>query len=36
MPPACETNGFPCLGVTTLDIDATAVAWDFFQSHPVA
>jgi len=36
MPPACETNGFPCLGVTTLDIDATAVAWDFFQDHPIA
>jgi poly(3-hydroxybutyrate) depolymerase len=34
--PACLTNEYPCLGVTTLDIDATAVAWEFFQNHPMA
>jgi hypothetical protein len=36
VPPACPDSGFPCLGVTTLDLDATSLAWEFFQNHPMA
>lgn len=32
-PGSVVSSAIPTLGVTTMEIDATAIAWDFFQRH---
>ena len=35
-PGSIISSAIPSLGVTNLDIDATEIAWQFFQRHPLA